>query len=566
MSMEARRVETDVLVIGGGGAGCRAALSAIDAGCDVVMAIKGGLGRCGSTIMAPGAISSVGPWHHPGDSPDLHFADTVRGGSYMNDQKLVRRLVEDSPKRVLELEDYGAIWERSADGQGYLLRIDGGHSFPRSVYLEGRPGHEMVKAMKWELIKRGANILENTMVTRLMACDGSVCGAFGMDIFTGDYIAINARAVIIAAGGSSQIYPLCTQDTRNTGDGYALALEAGAELIDMEFLQFYPLGTVHPEALKGTILAFPYYSRLYNANDERLMERYDPKRLELSTRDIISRAIYTEIMEGRGTDRGGVFCDLTYHPPGFMKKQVPSIYNLCLKIGIDLERHRIQVSPTLHFFMGGLRVNDRWEATLPGLFAAGEAAGGVHGANRLSQNSLSDILVSGAIAGESAAAWAKKAARPTLDDEQVKTEIGRVEAILARKSPDGVTSHALRKKIRELMWGKAGIVRNRPKLEEGLREIRMLRNEVVPNVSPKIKSKRYNHELANILEDENLLRLCEVSLTAALERKETRGAHQREDFPGIDNANWLKHICLREVNGSIAYSTCEVDTSEMRPD
>jgi len=558
-------LELDVLVIGGGGAGAMAALKASEIGTKVCIVVKGKLGKCGSTPMAMGAASAVGPWHSPKDNKDIHFMDTVKGGAYLNDQRLVRILAEEAPKRVLELERLGAFWERTDDGSNYLLRIGGGHSYPRSVYLEDRTGNEMLKAMKGELIHRNVNIIENVMITMLLTDEDRVSGALGINVYTGDFIIFRTKSIVLATGGAGQIYEYTTQDVRNTGDGYALALQARADLVDMEFVQFFPIGLIFPESTKGLIVGAMYYCHLLNNYGERFMKNYDAKRMELSTRDIVSRAVFTEIKEGRGTKRGGVNCDLTFQPLGFMQRQLPLVYSFCDKLGMNMEKSMLEIVPTCHFFMGGIKVNEKWESTFPGIFAAGEAAGGVHGANRLSQNSLADILVSGARAGKYAAIYASKARRSRINQSSIKQEQKKIKEIITNDLKDGIYPWQLKTKIKEVMWKNVGIYRDGEGLKKALEQILTMKNVDLPRVCLSTKTKIFNRELIETLEVYNFLLACEAVTRAALYRKESRGAHFRNDYPNLDNQNWLKHIGVKLTKDKFELLDEPVDLSEAKP-
>jgi len=559
-------LETDVLVIGGGGAGAMSTLHAHNQGVKVTMVVKGKLGRTGGTTCAMGAATAVGPWHEPEDSQQVHLEDTIKGGSYLNEQNLVRILVEESPKRVLELERLGAFWERTEEGDRYLLRIDGGHSYPRSVYLEDRPGREMLRAMGSEMLRRKIPVVEDTMVLRLLMDDGQVAGAVGVNLFTAEMIGFKAKTIILATGGAGNVYPFTTNPVDVTGDGYVLALEAGAELVDMEFVQFYPLGLIFPESLKGMLAGTFYYSKLLNAKHERLMKYYDPARLEMSTRDIIARAIYSEIQKGNGTPRGGVLCDMTYNPPGFMKKQLPALYDFYLKIGIDVEKEMVEVAPTCHFFMGGIGVNEEWRSTVQTLFAAGEAAGGVQGANRLSQNSLADIMVSGGRAGDAAGQEAKKVASfRRTDDALVERERREIEKLFARKNMDNLGPKKIKNRLNKVMWDLVGLIRNEAGLQEALAEIRHMEAEDLPRITLATSSRRYNREFIETSELTNLLQVAKAITTPALHRRESRGAHFRDDYPKWDNRNWLRHLRIRQKNGDLRISEGLVNLSEMKP-
>ena len=558
-------IETDVLVIGGGGAGAMATLHAHNQGAKALMVVKGKFGRTGGTTCAMGAATAVGPWHEPQDSQQVHFEDTIRGGSYLNEQRLVRILVEDSPKRVLELERLGAFWERTEDGDRYLLRIDGGHSYPRSVYLEDRPGREMLRAMGGEILRRSIPVVEDVMILRLLLDDSQVAGAVGVNLFTAEMIGFRAKTVILATGGAGNVYPVTTNPADVTGDGYVLALRAGAELMDMEFVQFYPLGLIFPESLKGMLAGTFYYSRLLNAKHERLMKYYDPARLEMSTRDIIARAIYSEIQKGNGTPRGGVLCDMTYNPPGFTKKQLPALYDFYLKIGIDVEKQMVEVAPTCHFFMGGVRVNEEWRSTVPTLFAAGEAAGGVQGANRLSQNSLADIMVSGGRAGDAAGLEAKnRSSFRKINDGEIKEEQRRVDELFSRTKENGIGPREVKKRLNRVMWDAVGLIRNEAGLKDALAEFRRLEEEDLPRITLASSSRRYNREFIETLELSNLLTVSRAIATPALRRDESRGAHFRDDFPKRDNRNWLKHLRVAQSNGTFQLQEGPVDLSQLK--
>ncbi len=557
--------ETDVLVIGGGGAGAMATLHAHNQGTKALLVVKGKFGRTGGTTCAMGAATAVGPWHEPEDSQQVHFEDTVKGGSYLNEQNLVRILVEDSPKRVLELERLGAFWERTEEGNRYLLRIDGGHSYPRSVYLEDRPGREMLRAMGSEILRRKIPIVEDTMVLRLLMDDGQAAGAVGVNLFTAEMVGFKANAIVLATGGAGNIYTFTTNPADVTGDGYILALGAGAELVDMEFVQFYPLGLIFPESLKGMLAGTFYYSRLLNAQGERLMKYYD-SRLEMSTRDIIARAIYSEIQKGNGTPRGGVLCDMTYNPPGFIKKQLPALNDFYLKIGIDVEKQMVEVAPTCHFFMGGIRVNEEWRSTIDTLFAAGEAAGGVQGANRLSQNSLADIMVSGGRAGDAAGQEAKRrTSLRKINEAQIEEERKRVEELFARKNNDNLGPRKVKTHLNRLMWDFVGLIRSGEGLKKALADFKRMEEEDLPRITLATPSRRYNREFIETLELSNLLKVAKAVSTPALQRDESRGAHFRQDYPKWDNRNWLKHLRISQKNGTLQLSDGPVNLSEMKP-
>jgi succinate dehydrogenase/fumarate reductase flavoprotein subunit len=550
-----QRYRSDVLVIGGGGAGLMAAYSASKHQVRVALVNKGKVQRTGVTIMAPGAVAAVDDrWKHEGDSKELHYNDTVLGGGYVNSSRMVEIMVQRSPELVVELENMGALFQREADGKRYSLRIDGGHSYPRCPYLEDRTGKEMVKAMAGILVKRNVDIYEDIMITRLIKENGRVIGAAGVRIYTLEPVLFECKAVILATGGSGSIYENTDNSADMTGDGYALALDAGAALRDMEFVQFYPIGLCYPPSLKGMLEGLCYYSHLLNAKGERFMEKYDPERLELSTRDRVSRAIMQEVKEGRGTPHGGVYMDLTYHEPGFIKKMTPAMYSTYRNIGLDPEKDLIEIAPTVHFFMGGLDVNENWESDVTGLYAAGEVCGGMHGGNRLSQNALAEVLVSGAVSGESAAEYAKMTDFTAIDPKEIMAETEKIDAIFEHS--DGISPEKARADLKRIMWDKVGVTRNEGDLKAAWEDVNRL--ESTP-VYVEDKSRFCNKSILEALELHGMLTTAKSVILSALERKESRAAHFRDDYPDTDDENYLVNFLLRKTDSGFEITSRQAD-------
>ena len=555
-----KRYQSDVLVVGGGGAGLMAAYSASKHDGTVALVNKGKVQRTGVTIMAPGAIAAVDDrWKKEGDSKPLHLRDTIQGGGWLNDQDMVHVMVEQAPELVLELERMGALFQREPDGRHYSLRIDGGHSFHRCPFLEDRTGKEMVKAMNSAVVKRNVAVYEDIMITRLLTEGGRISGAAGICMDTLEPVLFESPSVILATGGGGAVYANTDNSIDMTGDGYALALEAGAPPRDMGFVQFSPLGPLYPPALQGILGGLCYYLHLLNAKGERFMEKYDPERLELSTRDRVSRAIMQEVKEGRGTPRGGVYMDLTFNEPGFIARMTPALYATYRNIGIDPEKDLVEIAPTVHFFMGGMDVDATWASSVPGLYGAGEVCGGMHGGNRLSQNALAEILVSGSVAGESAARYAAKAARPHIDPAETARETAWVKELL--DSGSGLQPHQIKARIKEIMWEKVGVSRNEALLQEALEQLDALAAEPV---WLRDKSTVCNHGMVEALELKGMLMTARSVILSALERKESRSAHFREDYPQTDDEHYLKNVLLALRDGALQTSERDVVLNHYR--
>lgn len=557
-----KRIQCDVLVIGGGGAGLMAGYEAAKHNVRVAVVNKGKVQRTGATIMAPGAISAVDDrWKEEGDSQELHIEDTIKGGGYLNDQDMVKIMAEKSPQLVLELERMGAIFQRETNGEKYMLRIDGGHSYPRCPFLEDRTGKEMLKAMVSALRKYDVPFYEDIMITRLLKENGAIAGAVGFCLKTLEPVLFECKAVILATGGAGVLYENTDNSIDLTGDGYALALEAGVTLRDMEFVQFYPIGFLFPPSLKGMLAGLLYYCRLYNAKDERFLEKHDPERLELSTRDRISRAIMQEVREGRGTPLGGVYMDMRYQEPGFIARLTPALYATYRNIGLDPEKDRIEIAPTVHFFMGGMDVNTRWETDIPGLYGAGEVCGGMHGGNRLSQNALAEILVSGVVAGENAALYAEKTGQKNIDPVTVEQDTKLLRDMLSLSS--GYLPGEIRSRLKKIMWEDVGVFRSEESLKNALDKINGLASEPVRIAE---KGCYMNRGLVEALENKNMLATAKCVILSALQRRESRAAHFRSDYPETDNANYLKNILVRQDGDELTLTSRKVTLSLVQPE
>ena len=429
--MEREIRECDVLVIGSGGAGCRAAIEARKSNLKVSIVSKGLSFKSGCTTLAEGGYNAAFAYVDAEDSVEAHFEDTMKGGAYLNDMCLVKILVSEAQDRLIELESYGAIFDRQKSGK-LNQRPFGGQSFRRTCFQGDRTGHEMMMALKEEVIRQKIETFDEIMITSLLMDkrNNRVIGACGVSLKTSNMIIFKAKSTIIASGGAGWLYPVTSNAIQKTGDGYSLAYNVGADLLDMEQIQFHPTGMLYPESRKGVLVTEAVRGeggKLFNVNMERFMKNYD-ERGELATRDVVARAIYNEIREGRGTDNGGVYLDVTHLPNKLIEEKLETMLLQFMDVGVDIREEAMEVAPTAHHFMGGIKIKPGGETTVENLFAAGEASGGIHGANRLGGNALADTQVFGKRAGESAA---KNALLSELEynEDQVNSEEKRIQNI-----------------------------------------------------------------------------------------------------------------------------------------
>src|SRR5881227_2327550 len=415
--------EHDVLIIGAGGAGLRAAIEALAPRANVGVVCKSLLGKA-HTVMAEGGIAAAMANVDAADDWRTHFRDTMRGGKFLNNWRMAELHAQESPERVRELEQWGALFDRTTDGN-ILQRAFGGHTFKRLCHVGDRTGLEMIRTLQDRGVHLGIDVYMECAITCLLKDHERIAGAFGYWRENGRFVVFKAKSVVIATGGIGKAWRITSNSWEYTGDGMALAYEAGAELMDMEFVQFHPTGMVWPPGVQGILVTEAVRGEggiLRNRSGERFMERYDPKRMELSTRDVVARAIYTEVREGRGTEHGGAYLDISHKPPDVVKKKLPSMYHQFKELAdVDITKGPMEVGPTCHYMMGGVRVEaESGASSVPGLFAAGEAAAGLHGSNRLGGNSLSDLLVFGKRAGKAASQHAKQAGTVTIDAQQIR--------------------------------------------------------------------------------------------------------------------------------------------------
>ena len=539
--MEIKTISTDVLIIGSGGAGSRAAIEVDDAGLKAIIVSKGLSFRSGCTGMAEGGYNAVFKTVDKDDSIDAHFNDTLKGGSYLNDKKLVEILVSESPKRLVDLENYGALFDRQESGE-IDQRPFGGQSFRRTCYQGDRTGAELLNALKEEIIRRDIECIDEVMITSFVTDGNQVIGATGLNLKDSSLIYFKAKATILASGGAGQLYPVTSNTFQKNGDGYAISYRAGANLVDMEQVQFHPTGMVAPESKKGVLVTEAVRAeggKLINSEGERFMSKYAPEKMELATRDVVARSIYQEIIEGRGTENGGVYLDISHLDDDYIDEKLETMVLQFENVGVDIKHGPIEVAPTAHHFMGGLKINTDASSSLDNLFGAGEVCGGVHGANRLGGNALADTQVFGRIAGVSASKAAKESELKS-NEEMVREEASRIEGLIKKGS---IKPKEFKNRIKSLMWEKVAIVREEKTLNEALGQLQEMQKELVNlDVSDK---KQYNTDLVTALEVINMVEICILTVKSAIIRRESRGAHFRSDFPETKD-EWKKSIIINK--------------------
>lgn len=562
--MSIEHLDADILIFGAGGAGLLAAVHAheADKGLRIVVVVKGLLGQSGCTRMVQGGYNAV---LNAADSLQKHFEDTLKGGGFLNDQELAWTLVEDAPKRIVELENrLGCVFDRNADGTIHQKPF-AGQSFDRTVHKGDLTGIEIMSNLRDYVLEADITVLEETRGLDLLTSGDRVCGALVLNIRTGQFMVVRSKATLVATGGGATMYRISSPSLEKSGDGMAMAWRAGAVFVDMEMLQFHPTGLLVGNSIatgglleEGLRGAGAY---LFNGFGERFMSKYDPVRMERATRDVISRSSYFEIMEGRGTRHGGVLIDASHLGESFLLKNFPGMVERCRMYGFDLLHDPVDVSPSAHFQMGGVRIDVNCRTNIDGLFAAGEDAGGVHGANRLGGNGVADSIVFGARAGDSMTDYVATARLHEISPAQVRERIDWWSASLVRES--GESAFATRDQLEDLMWRHVGIVRNGAGLREALGELENLEERV-----GRIKTSgepTFNLEWNEAMNVANLVVVGQLVAQSALCREESRGAHYRSDLPH-PNPQWLKTICIRaDRRSGFDISTQPIQFARLRP-
>jgi len=535
---------TDILVIGAGGAGLRAAIEAAGTGARVVVICKSLLGKA-HTVMAEGGIAAALGNLDPDDNWQVHFQDTMRGGQLINNWRMAELHARESPDRVYELETWGAIFDRTPDGR-IMQRAFGAHTYRRLCHVGDRTGLEMIRTLQDRVVQLGVDVQMEVTLTRLLKDGDRVVGAFGYNRVDGSFVAIKAKAVILATGGWGRIYKVTSNSWEGTGDGVGMGFEAGADVLDPEMVQFHPTGMVWPPGVAGILVTEAVRGEggyLTNREGVRFMLKYDPKKKELSSRDIVARSIYKEVQAGHGTEHGGAYLDVRHLGAETIKKKLPSMYEQFLRLAdVDITTQRMEVAPTIHYAMGGLWVEPETGATtLRGLYAAGEVAAGLHGSNRLGGNSLSDLLVFGRRAGAAAAAYQAGVGLGSIDEREIQAE---QDVLLSPLDGTGNENpYLLQQALQRAMQEGAGRAREEKGLKTCLQAILELSARAKRVRVP--GSRRYNPGWHTARDLRFMLIVAEAITRAAIERRESRGAHWRLDFlekdPALGRINMIAY-------------------------
>lgn len=567
--------EFDVIVIGAGGAGLRAAIESRSQGAKTALICKSLLGKA-HTVMAEGGVAAALGTVYSEDNWKVHFRDTMRGGKMVNNWRMAQIHAQEAPERVLELEEWGALFDRTEDGR-ILQRDFGGHRYARLAHVGDRTGLEMIRVLQQKAVAMDIDVFMECTIVSLLKNGDNIAGAFGYWRETGRFVEFKAPAVVLATGGVGKAYKITSNSWEYTGDGHALALWAGADLIDMEFVQFHPTGMVWPPSVMGILVTEGVRGDggiLRNAKDERFMFRYIPEMFKTETadteeeadrwytdrkaarrppdllpRDEVARAIVAEIKEGRGTPHGGIYLDIaSRRDADYITRRLPGMYHQFKQLAdVDITKEPMEIGPTCHYIMGGVKVDaETSAATVPGLFAAGEVAGGMHGANRLGGNSLSDLLVFGRRAGLHAAEYAgSRGARNQGSSDQTE-EIAEA-ALQPFEHAGGENPYLLQQELQDTMHELVGIIRNKDDLTKGLKKLDELKERSTRAAAE--GNRLYNPGWHLALDLRSMLAISEVIALAAVERKESRGGHTREDHPQTDASFAKVTVVVRQKDG-----------------
>jgi len=592
--MTLERHNYDVLIIGAGGAGLRAAVEAREAGLRVAIICKSLFGKAHTVMAEGGAAASMGNVND-NDNWMVHFRDTMRGGKFLNHYRMAELHAKEAPDRIWELEVWGALFDRTKEGK-ISQRNFGGHEYPRLAHVGDRTGLELIRTMQQRIValqqqdgrdfgdmECNIKVFAELTITDILKENGKVSGAYGYWRETGAEVLFEAPAVVIATGGVGKTFKITSNSWEGTGDGHALALKAGANLVDMEFLQFHPTGMVWPPSVRGILVTESVRGEggvLTNINSERFMFKYIPevfKKMyadneeeadrwyedqdnnrrppELLPRDEVARAINTEVKAGRGTEHGGVFLDVSKRLSAeVIKKRLPSMWHQFYELaGVDITKEPMEVGPTCHYVMGGVEVEPDTAAAVgvPGLFAAGEVAGGMHGSNRLGGNSLTDLLVFGRRAGAAAAQYVKNSGKNPVSEAAITAAAAKIQAPFDREG--GENSYSLHAELQEITHNLVGIIRTGAELQSAIEKIADIRKRSA-NVSVS-GGRKFNPGFHLAFDLDNMLLVAESTAKSAIAREESRGGHTRDDFPGMNN-KW------RQVNHISSFDGTKVNVRE----
>ncbi|HEU5120280.1 MAG TPA: FAD-binding protein [Candidatus Nitrosocosmicus sp.] len=564
----------DVIIIGGGSAGLRAAIEAHDNGCDVLLVSKSKRGDP-HTVLARGGINAALGTMDPKDDWMIHAADTLIEGEHIADYQRVEILCRDASDAVTELVNWGARFHRENDGR-LTQRFFGAHTYRRTVFYQDWTGNEIVRVLLQQVIRRKISIMDDIYITKLLVTNNNnnnknsknpsnplhsqIVGALGIDVNKRQPIKLSCKSLILASGGYTRVYSVSSsRNNENYGEGIDLAYEVGVDLVDMEMVQFHPTGMVWPENAIGTLATEAIRGEggiLLNSKNERFMEKYYPTRMELGPRDVVARSIYSEIVEGRGTPHKGIWLSVSHLPLEKIMDRLPTMYKQFKDIaGVDISKEKMEVGPTAHYSMGGLSVDVSCKTKVEGLYAAGEVISQIHGANRLGGNSLLDTLIFGKIAGREASNFANQSPFPQENDDAITKEnsgmikFEKDQYIILDKPSE------FRKDLQDLMDQFAGISRSAEGLQKGLDYILILKNKFYSHIHYLQESELNNDncikDLIITLEVKSSLVACEAIVRSALMREESRGAHFRSDFPAINNENWHVNIYCTKKDGEM---------------
>jgi succinate dehydrogenase/fumarate reductase flavoprotein subunit len=554
-------VSADVLVVGGGGAASRAAVEASKSA-RTVIAVDGLFGRAGTTTTGMGGMNVALGNFDAQDNWRVHYEDTIRGGQYLNNQELVEIFAKEGIDRIYDLEEYGMLFSRMPDGR-IVQRRESGSTYNRTCMTGDRTGHELQRTLAHEVRRRNIPVYEDTIIAKLLVTDCRITGALGLDFRRGEFVVFRCPAVVMGTGGCARMYEICSNARESAGDAFGIVLEAGGTLVDMEMVQFHPTGMVFPDSVRGLLVSEAVRGdggQLINSLGERFMLRYSPDWKELATRDVVSRSIWREVQEGRGTAHGGVFLDISHVPAAQIEERLPAMLKQLLRTGIDIRKEPMEVLPTPHFMCGGIKIDVQGASTVPGLFSGGEAAGGVHGANRLGANSFADLQVFGARAGASAAQYAA-GHQSSPDSGQVEKAIDQLSEPLRRSA--GISPIGLRKSLQKEMYQSVGIVRSAESIKSALQLLEDIQESQLPRMS--VNPRRiHNQEWVEAIKLGGMVTAARAIAGSALVRQESRGVHYREDYPE-KSQSWLVNINSRLTEGAMEFEKTPVVVSRSNP-